>query len=237
MSKQKDEVLGHKGADEKRPVSGKRKKAISGPIRDKARTMKTVKEAFRRVFIKKGYSGLTGANVAEEAGVHPSLISSYFKGIDTLSEAYIMEQDFWNMADKKMIKRMLTKPESIGREQITALSQGQLERMVEDRELQQIIQWEIAEKNRVLRKLADKREEIGEQLFGIIEPDFLNAGEDIRAKLALQIAGIYYLVLHATTNGSLFCGLDLNTTEDVARLRKVLEDNVNAIYAEAKVDK
>ncbi len=236
MSKQKKEISGDKSVDEKRPVR-KRVKEVSGPIRDKFRTIKNIKEAFRKVFTRKGHKGLTATNVADEAGVDPRMITYYFGGLDNLTEAYIMEQDFWNIADKKMIKRMLIKPESIGKEEITSLLQGQLEEMIQDRELQQIIQWEIAEENPTLRKLADKREEIGEQLFRIIEPDFKNAGVDIRAKLALQIAGIYYLVLHATTNGSLFCGLDLNTAEDVARLSRALADNVKSIYSEAKIDK
>ncbi len=237
MSKQKREVSEHNGVDDKRPVRKRQKKVISGPLRDKERTIKNLKEAVGKVILKKGYKGLNGSNVANEAGVNAKLISAYFNGLNNLCEAYIMEQDFWNMADKKMIKQMLLKPESIGRREITALLHGQLERMIVDRELQKIIQWEIAEENETLRKLADKREEIGEQLFGIIEPEFKDSGVDIRPKLALQIAGIYYLVLHATTNGSLFCGLDLNTAADLNRLRKALEDNVNALYEEAKVNK
>lgn len=236
MSKQKKEISQHQQAA-KQPQKRTRKKEVSGPLRDKKRTVKKLKEAVGQVLLKKGYRGLTATNIAEEAGVDPRLISTYFNGLDQLKEDYIMEQDFWNMADKKMITQMLLKPESIGRKEIVALLCGQLERMAEDRELQNIILWELAEENETLRKLADKREEIGEQLFGIIEPEFKEKGVDIRAKLALQIAGIYYLVLHATTNGSLFCGLDLNTAEGLSRLSKALDDNINAIYEQAKVNK
>ncbi|PLK44959.1 TetR/AcrR family transcriptional regulator [Emticicia sp. TH156] len=215
----------------------KQRKVTAGPIREKARTMTRLIAAVGRVIQKKGYTALTGPNIAIEAGLDKKLIWTYFGSIDNLVETYILERDFWNMADQKIISELLKHPENIGRKDITVLLHGQLDRMMKDKVLQRIIHWEIGEKNKTLRKVADKREKIGEHLFQIIEPDFANTGVDIRAKLALQIAGIYYLVLHAKYNGSLFCGIDINESTDLERLQKAIQDNINAMYEEGKVNK
>lgn len=49
--------------------------------------------------------------------------------------------------------------------------------------------WELEGENKILRKIADQREAFGEEIFKIIEPDFLNSDVDVRANLALQIGG------------------------------------------------
>lgn len=215
----------------------KPRKVTAGPIREKARTITRLVAAVGAVIQKKGYTALTGSNIANEAGLDKKLIYTYFGSIDHLVETYILQRDFWNMADQKIISELLKHPENIGRKDITALLHGQLDRMMKDKVLQRIMHWEIGEKNKTLRKVSDKREKIGEQLFEIIEPDFINSGVDIRTKLAIQIAGIYYLALHAKYNGSLFCGVDINNPTDLERLQKAIQDNINAMYEEAKVNK
>ncbi|PLK44876.1 TetR/AcrR family transcriptional regulator [Emticicia sp. TH156] len=215
----------------------KPRKITAGPIREKARSMTRLIAAVGAVIQKKGYTALTGPNIAKEAGLDKKLIWTYFGSIDNLVETYILQRDFWNMADQKIISELLKHPEAIGKKDITTLLHGQLDRMMKDKVLQRIIHWEIGEKNKMLRKISDKRERIGEQLFEIIEPDFSHTSVDIRTKLAIQIAGIYYLVLHARYNGSLFCGIDINQPGDLQRLRQAIQDNINAMYTEAKVDK
>ncbi len=211
----------------------KPKKVVAGPIREKARSIARLVAAVGKVIQKKGYRALSGTNIAKEAGLDKSLIWAYFGSIDKLIETYILQRDFWNIAKEKKVSELLEKPDTIGKEDITALLHGQLDRLIEDKILQQIIHWEIGEKNKTLRKIADKREETGELLFQVIEPGFAGTGVDIRAKLALQIAGIYYLVLHAKHNGSLFCGLDINKSQDLERLREAIEDSVRMLYEQA----
>jgi AcrR family transcriptional regulator len=230
------EMSKEKGNDSKRKETGPRR-VVSGPIREKEKSMRRLITAVGKVIQEKGYTALGGASIAKEAGLNKSLIYKYFGGVDQLVEIYILQRDFWNMADKVIVSRLLEKPENIGSREIAGLLLGQLDGMVNDKILQKIIHWELGEKNKTLRKISDKREEIGEQLFQIIESDFDNTGIDIRAKLALQIGGIYYLVLHAKNNGSLFCGLDINKPKDLERLRNAIEDNVLKMYQERALKK
>src|SRR5690606_11152408 len=90
--------------------------------------------------------------------------------------------------------------------------------------LQRIIQWELSENKEILRKLADSREEIGAELIRKYEKSRPNNNVDTCAIVALQTAGLDYLALHAKTNGSTFCGLDLNTEQDQERVSAALRE-------------
>ena len=227
--------MGKRNKAESEAGASKTRKVVAGPVREKGRSMARLVAAVGKVIPKKGYTALTGTNIAKEAGLDKSLIWSYFGNVDKLVETYILARDFWSSLESEKILEMVEKDDSLGKEEIIFLLHGQLERLNKDKILQQIIHWEIGKKNKTLRTVADRREEIGERLFQIIEPSFTRAGVDIRAGLALQIAGIYYLVLHARQNGSLFCGLDINKPEDLERLRRAIAENVLTLYDRAGI--
>lgn len=210
----------------------KLKKVPSGSIRDKTRTMNKLIASVGKVLQKKGYPGLTIGNIGAEAQVDNKLIYLYFGNVNNLIETFIRQRDFWNMAEKGVVDELLGNIENIDKTHIIKLMQSQYERLYKDKLFQKLIHWELGEKTDTLRKIADTREEIGEKLFQIIEGDFIKANIDLRSLLALQIAGIYYLVLHAKTNGSTFCGVDINKSEDKERINQAIDYIVTLLYSQ-----
>lgn len=216
-----------------KPTAKKPRKVHSGMIKDKARTMARLVAAVGKVIQKQGYPALSAASVARECGLNKQLVWTYFGGLDNLVEEYLLQRDFWKSSAKKIVENLLKEPEKIGPDQISSLLQNQLEGVLKDKALQKIIHWELGEKNKTLRKLADDREAIGEQLFEVMPPDFEASGIDMRARLALIIGGIYYLSIHAKTNGSAFCGIDLNLEEGKERIAQAIQDLVFEAYEKA----
>ncbi|HZH72240.1 MAG TPA: TetR/AcrR family transcriptional regulator [Mariniphaga sp.] len=210
----------------------KLKKTPSGPIREKTRTINKIISSVGKVLQKKGYSGLTIINIAAEAKVSPKLVYLYFGNIDNLIETFIKQRDFWNMAEKGVIEETLSDLDNVTKEDIVTLLQSQYNRLYKDKLFQKLIHWELGEHTPTLRKIADTREEIGEKLFNVIEDDFVKKNIDIRSVLALQIAGIYYLVLHANTNGSTFCGVDINDEKDKDRITDAIDYIIHLLYAQ-----
>ena len=100
--------------------------------------------------------------------------------------------------------------------------------------LQKIIHWELGENKKMLRELADKREETGEQLFGLIDHYFENTDVNIRARLALLIGGIYYLSLHSKSNGSAVCGIDINEDEGLLEIEKAIKEIIYESFEKAE---
>lgn len=206
------------------PSEEKSRKVTSGPVREKARTMNKIINAVGKVLKKQGYPGLTIANIASEAKVDRKLIYTYFDNLDNLVEIYIQKRDYWKTKAKSTISSLLAK-ETISEEEMQTLLIGQFDTVMKDTILQRILQWELSEDKEILRKLADEREEIGEQLIQKYEKGKPgNQQTDIRATLALQTAGLYYLAMHAQTNGSTFCGLDLSTEPDRQRIVHALKN-------------
>lgn len=173
------------------------------------------------------------AVIARECGVNKQLVWTYFGGLDNLVEEYIRQRDFWKHAAKKQIEDLLKGPGHIGKEKIALLLQNQLAVVLEDKALQKIMHWELGEKRKILRKIADEREDVGELLFEAILPAFREAAIDLRARIALIVGGIYYLALHATTNGSTFCGIDLNDAQGKDRIAAAIQEIVFEAYAHA----
>lgn len=212
----------------------KTRKVTSGPVREKARTMNKLIMAVGKVIQKKSYAGLNIANICKEAGLDRRLVYTYFGSLDNLVETYIKQKDYWKSDAREHISSLLEKEATLSSEDITQLLQGQFDAVLKDKALQKIIHWELGEKNKVLRKLSDGRERLGEELFNLCEPAFEKTDIDIRAILALQIGGLYYLSLHAKSNGSLFCGIDINQPDGKDRVSKALEKVVELCYNETE---
>jgi AcrR family transcriptional regulator len=212
----------------------KERKVSSGILRDKSRTMARMVAAVGKVIQKKGYPGLNAANIAVAAGVDKKLVWTYFGGVDNLVEQYIGQKDFWKFVGKNRAEDLLKDPAFIGKSQISGILQSQFDFLLKDKAVQKIIHWELGESNKMLRKLADDREEVGEQLFSAIMPEFEKADIDLRARLALVIGGIYYLTLHATTNGSAFCGIDITREDGKERIQNVIQELVFDAYEKVK---
>lgn len=212
----------------------KKRKVSSGPIREKARTKRKLISAVGKVIQRKGYSGLNVASICKEAGLDRRLVYTYFGSLDNLIETYVKQKDYWSSNVKEDFLASLEDDTELKSEDIFNLLQGQFDAVLKDKALQKIIHWELGEKNKMLRKISDNRELLGEELFKRIEPNFVGTDIDIRAILALQIGGLYYLSLHAKANGSLFCGIDINEMEGKERIEKALETVLSLCYQKSE---
>lgn len=208
----------------------KTRKPTKGPIRDKARTYDSMVDAVGAVLRKKGFAGLTGVNIAKEAKVNRGLIYLYFGSFDNLIETYIRKVDFWRPDSNSQIEEILENPRKRGAEDFHTLLLNQMSSVYSSKDLRQVLLWEISEKNKILSKISAEREELGEKLFQFVEDDFKGSGLDLRAILAIVISGIYYSALHATNNGSTFCGIDMNLSEGKERYENALRQIINLCY-------
>lgn len=208
----------------------KSRKRTSGKLRDKERTKVKMVQAVGKVLLKKGYTGLNASAIAKEAGIDKSLVWTYFGSLDNLVEEYIAQRDFWKYKAADSINNMLTFKDGIKDKDMSGLLQFQFQSLLDDEILQRIMLWGISEKKDFLRHLSDERELIGEEVFKIIDPQFKNSDIDIRGILAILVAGIYYLVLHGKTNGSLFCGIDLNTANGELRIKESISQIISMAF-------
>ncbi len=216
------------------PKHKKLRKPSDGPLRNKTRTMARMVAAVGKVIQKKGYPGLTAPNIALAAGVDKKLVYTYFGGVDNLIEEYIHQKDFWKPAEKKRIEDLIKKSENINKKEVCEILQSQFITLQSDKALQKIIHWELGETNKILRNIANRREEIVEQLFSIIMPDFEKTNIDFRARFALILGGIYYLSLQKNKE-NLVCGINIKGDSGKERIENAIKDFIFEAYEKTRI--
>ena len=236
MAKKKTKVIENSQIiPEKKP-----RKVVAGPIRDKEKTKRRLIATVGKVLQKHTYAGLTITNIAKESGLNPKLIYLYFGNLDGLIEAYILEKDFWTAKLKTQLAELAESSSDetfISAEDTYGMFQLHFDSFLKDKSMQRIIHWEIGVKNKLLRKIAEGREEVGKGALEIMTKQFEDSDVDIRATLALLLGGIYYLTLHAKNNGSTINGIDINEEEGQERIEKAIERIIRRDFDEIRKKK
>ena len=217
--------------ESKKNNSNKPRKVTSGPIRDKSRTMSNMIDAVGRVLKREGYQGLTISNITKEAGVDRRLISFYFGDVDNLITTFLQQNDYWQNKGKEQIQTLVEALPSMDKTAVTSLLQGQFNTLNEHEILRKLIHWELGDDNPTLKKLAQSREDLSVDILQKVENKYKNSKKDLRAMLAIQVAGLYYLSLHSSSNGSTFCGVDISTAEGKKRINDAVESLVDLIFS------
>ncbi|MEO6521348.1 MAG: TetR/AcrR family transcriptional regulator [Mucilaginibacter sp.] len=215
------------------------RKTYQGPNNDKERSKQKLIEAVGIVIREYGYKGLTASNIAKKAGVNRRLIYFYFDNLDQLIEIYIKSKDYWVDAAGNAGELIAAKKGIDTRLILEEMLINQLDYFSKDEEMQKMILWQISERSQVMFDVAEEREKVGKDFFDLADPFFHNTDVDLRAVTGLLVAGVYYMVLHAKSNDSLFCQIDVNTETGLTRIKnaicQILKDTYLKIPARDKI--
>lgn len=182
-------------------------------IRDPDRMRRQLIEAIGEILEKYGFTGVRVNNIARHLDRDKNLIRYYFGNIQNLKKAFIAEKDYWPPFFERF---RFTEP--VTREKVRELfSELMRENYVffkNNKEMQEIIRWQINEDLPLLRNISDAREVEGEKLLAESDPFFKGTAISFRCVIAILLGGIYYVVLHAGTNGSPVSSVDINIPEE-----------------------
>lgn len=210
------------------------RKVTEGALYNKERTKLKLLTAVGDVIRDEGYTGLRVNHVAKIANVSNRLIYAYFGTFENLVETYIRGKDYWIGVAKKSEEIIRENEHDFGYKLSHSIFQDQLDSFYNDKEMQQIVRWQICERSDIMFEICETREELGKALFHLTDPYFKNTDVDLRAISGLLVGGIYFMVLHAKTSDSLFCGIDMNTTDGMDRVKKAIEFIIECAYKSAK---
>ncbi|QKJ28399.1 TetR/AcrR family transcriptional regulator [Mucilaginibacter mali] len=198
------------------------KKRYQGETNDKERSMQRLMEAVGCVIKEKGYSGLGPTNIAKAAGLNKRLIYFYFGTVDNLIEQYVRSKDYFAGASNGANQLLEQNKASGTCKLLESLLINQLEHFYNNEEMQKIILWQISQKSQIMYEVAETREQLGAHFFELADKELDRAKVDLRAVAGLLVGGIYYMVLHAKSNDSLFCQIDVNTKEGIERIKSAI---------------
>lgn len=199
------------------PRSARRpSRAVAVRPRDVEATKRRLLEAVGAILARDGFAQLGVNAVAQEARTDKALIYRYFGGFGQLLEAYAESAAFWPTTEEMAggpLEALTALPLPARVEQIVRSYIHQL-RM---RPLtQEILAWELYERNEVTIKLEDVRERRGLALMMSLARD-LPPTIDLAAVSAVLASGVHYLLLRARRI-RVFNGINLRTEEGWSRL-------------------
>lgn len=193
--------------------------------RDSQQTRKKIIKAVGRLLARSGFRNVGINAIAREADVDKVLIYRYFGGMPDLLRAYAEEGDFWPSAEELLAGFGGKLPRDNA--ELAAKLLIEFGRALRRRPAtQEIMRWELLERNELTDALAHYREEQGMKLIGMVKP---SAGLDLQAVGSLLSAGQTYLVLRAKT-ASVYNGLRLGRDEDWKRIEQSITHLVQLAF-------
>lgn len=197
--------------------------------RNSQQTRKKIIAAVGRLLSRSGFRNLGINAIAREAGVDKVLIYRYFGGIPDLLRAYAEEGDFWPTAEDLLAGFRGQLPPNNA--DLAAKLLIEFGRALRRRPItQEIMRWELLERNELTDALAHYREEQGMKLIRMVR-DARGLDLDIQALGSLLSAGQTYLILRSKT-AAVYNGLELGSDGDWKRIEKNIEHLVRLAFAE-----
>ena len=185
--------------------------------------------AVHQLLLERGFHAVGINAVAERAGLNKVLIYRYFGGLDGLLAAYADRMDpFPQMVaqvERTIALQGLNDPAQVGAEILRAMIDG----LRSSPELQEMLKWELMEKNPLSERIAEARERSGrklQELFARYAP--ADPEVDLEAITALLTGGVFYLYLRSAT-ASVFNGIPINTPAGQERLVRAGQRIVEAL--------
>lgn len=200
--------------------------------RNREQTRAGILNAVGRLIARSGFKDAGVNAIAREAGVDKVLIYRYFGGLPELLKAFAEETDFWPglPALTQGVDQPLDQLPAAERAKALVLAFG---RSLRQRPLtQEIMRWELLERNELTDALARHREAQGDRLFEHFDEA---QGVDVRAVGSLLAAGQTYLILRSKT-ADVYNGLNLNSEEDWLRLERAAAFLLDAAFAQRETE-
>lgn len=200
-------------------------------IRDKKTTKTKIVDAFGQCLAQEGFRGVGLRSVAREAGIDKRLIYRYFGGLPGLMKAYAFSADFWWTVDE-LIGDDLPGPSHDTPAEWISLALRRHAQALRRRPLtQEILVWELSERNALTDELSAIREQRGAELIQQLSkkwgvtgaPEWIVAG-------ALLISATTYLVIRARTC-DFYAGIDLRTEQGWAEIEHGIDFLVKGVFA------
>lgn len=198
--------------------------------RDRDRTRGRIIESLGRQLAEQGFQGIGVNAVARAAGVDKVLIYRYFGGLSQLLQAYA-EGELQASPDEPTESAVPPEPTP---ENALALSRSllirHLRRLREQALTQEIMRWELVQRNDLTDVVAGARERIGLTFLDQMKLDeWAKPDMDLPAVGALLHAGITYLILRSKTADQ-YLGVDLRTESGWQRLERAIDALLKAFF-------
>jgi AcrR family transcriptional regulator len=203
-------------------------------MKDKEQTKRKLIDAVGAIIKSKGFGAVRISKVARHAGVDRKLIYRYFGNMNNLTEAYIVENDYWMLFAENLKKMSKDLDASNAQQFITEILQQLFKYFSKEPKMQSLILMELNGSSHIMKSIHNVRESIGQDILEKTDRHFENSNVNFRAVAALLIGGIYYTILHTIANGYNFADVDMGEEDGVKAVSEALANVVNWAFEAAE---
>lgn len=189
-------------------------------VRRKRRSKKDLEDIINNAALElikeNGFHNITVTSIMQKAEIEPIVFYNRYEDLNAFIDEFVKKYDYW-------FSDVINKIEFIDnpKNQYISILTTLLESLQDNKEMQQLLRWEIASYNDTTIRTALLREFHTLPLVDKYNKIFENSQIEIDAVSALVIGGIYYLVLHS--NLSEFGGIDINSKDGKEKIQRALE--------------
>ena len=187
--------------------------------RRKRRSAKDIEEsildAANQLIENDGFSKLTVTGIIHLAEIEPVQFYHRYEDLNKFIDEYVKKYDYWF---NDIIKSQ--KQSSNDKELYTNILTGLFHSLSENKAMQELLKWELANNNETSQRTARLRELHTLPLCQKYSRLFSDTDIDIVTISALIIGGIYYLILHDEL--STFSDINLKVESDRQRVIKAI---------------
>jgi AcrR family transcriptional regulator len=194
--------------------------------RDVDATKRRLIDAVGAILARDGFSRLGVNAIAHEAATDKALIYRYFGGLPELLGAYAESASFWPTVDEMAGGSLAGLAARPVRERWERALHHYIVELRRRPLTQEILAWELSERNEVTARLEAVRERRGLELSQVLARD-LPASVDVAALAGVFASAIHYLLLRARKI-RMFNGIDLQSEHGWARLEAVAQAMVRS---------
>lgn len=194
------------------------------PRRSKQQIQKAVIDAVSSLVKEKGFANITISAISQKSEVDVNAILRNFGSLEKLLDVYCHFFDFWfrNTLDNQ--ERFQKNPIRYYKESVLNMA----ENLYNNREIQELLIWEICEDNAITRKVAKNREISNEPVIRALSEMAKDTGINFDVMAAILTAGIHYLIIRRKR--STFCGVDFSTRKGKARLLETINQAMDICF-------
>lgn len=198
----------------------------------KNRTKKEIEQCIMNAAVNliedKGFLKLAVTSICKEAHIEPITFYKRYKDLAEFMDEFVKRYDYW-FSD-------IVKTYSIDKdkkEKYLVLMHSLFKSLKENKCMQQLLRWELSERNGTTTRTANLREIHTLPLVNEYRELFSKTSVDIAAISSLIVGGIYYIILHNRLGH--FCDIDINTEEGEERICNAIEYLSNKLFSETSI--
>lgn len=194
------------------------------PRRSKQQIQKIIIDAVSSLVKEKGFANITISAISQKSEVDVNAILRNFGSLENLLDVYSHFFDFWfrNTLDNQ--ERFQKHPVRYYKESVLSMA----ENLYNNREIQELLIWEICEDNPTTRKVAKNREISNEPIVRALSEMVKDTGINFDVMAAILTAGVYYLIIRRKR--STFGGVDFSTRKGKARLLETISQAIDICF-------